>query len=145
MIVNTITGIKNELGNFNTYDCVVILCRYNGGKSSLATDLIHTHFGEENTHYVTFIDQSKHQFTPRKSTLKYNEVVVGKIIIFDEIADELARDTRAYLKQLIDRNLVIIISNPYASSSDADKEIALFKKHEQELLPDNRLFIFVEP
>jgi hypothetical protein len=144
MIVNTVKDIKDKLGSFKNYGCVVIICKYNGGKSSIATDLIHKHFGEENTYYVAFIDQSKPNFTPRKSRLKFNEFVKDKIIVFDEIADEQNRDVEAYVKSLIGKNLVIILTNPYASSNDADKEIDLFKESEKDILPDNVLFIFVK-
>lgn len=141
MIVGDIKDM--ELSSFKNYKCIVIICRYNGGKSSIATELIHNYFGEENTFYVTFIDQSKPNFTPRESKLKFNEFVEDKIIVFDEIADEKNRDVRVFIKKLIDKNLVIILSNPYASSNDADKEINMFKKTEKDILPDNTYFIFV--
>ena len=44
-------------------------------------------FGEEKTLYVTFTDQSKPNFNPRKNQLKFGNVVDGKVIIFDEISD----------------------------------------------------------
>jgi len=47
-------------------------------------------------------------------------------------------------KRLIEKNLVIILTNPYGSSKDADKEINLFKEHEKDILPENTLFIFVK-
>jgi len=144
MIVKDIKEIKDKLNEFGNYNCVVIICRYNGGKSSVATDLIHEHFGEENTHYVTFIDQSKPNFKPRQSRLEFNEIVKDKIIVFDEIADDKKRDAKSYVQQLIKNNLVIILTNPYGSSNDADKEINLFKEHEKDILPKNVLFIFVK-
>lgn len=167
MIIGDIKDIKGKLEDFNKYNCVVIICRYNGGKSSIATDLIHEYFGEGNTYYITLIDQSKPNFKPRESRLKFNEIVKNKIIIFDElsydqsligretnleerrtpldkIADEENRDVRDYIKKLIENNLVIILSNPYASSNDAYKEINLFKQTEKNILPGNRLFIFVK-
>lgn len=144
MIISNIKKIKDELKNFSKYDCVVIICKYNRGKSSIATDLIHEYFRDENTYYVTFIDQSKPNFKPRKSRLKFNEMVKDKIIIFDEIDSENNKDIRYYVKKLIENNLVIILSNPYAGSNNADKEINLFKEHEKDILPDNVLFIFVE-
>ena len=45
---------------------------------------------------------------------------------------------------LIEENLVIILTNHYGSSNDAEKEINLFKKHEKDILPDKLLFIFVK-
>lgn len=144
MIINDIAEIKDKLNVFKDYDCVVIICRYNGGKSSVATDLIQGYFEEENIYYVTFIDQSKPNFKPRECKLKFNEIVKDTIIIFDELADEKNRDVKSYVKQLIEDNLVIILTNPYGSSNDADKELNLFKKHEKDILPKNPLFIFVK-
>lgn len=122
----------------------MVICRYNGGKSSVATDLIHEYFGDENTCYATFIDQSKPNFEPRKSKLRFGESVNDKVVVFDELDDEQRRDVRNYVKNLIENNLVIILSNPYASSNDADKEINLFKEHEKDILPDDCLFIFIQ-
>lgn len=136
-------NIKDKLKDFRNYRCVVIICRYNGGKSSVATELIHEYFGEEDIYYVTFIDQSKTNFTPRKTRLKFNEVVKDKIIVFDEISDEENRNLGIYLTKLIENNLVIILSNPHGSSNDANKEINLFKETEKNILPDNTLFVFV--
>ncbi len=144
MIIENIKKIEGKLRNFKEYDTIVIICRYNGGKSSIATELIHKYFGEENTYYITFIDQSKANFIPRKSRLKFNEIVKDKVIVFDEIADEEGRGIRGYVKKLIEDNLVIILSNPYASSNDAGKEINLFKETEKDILPNNVLFIFVK-
>jgi hypothetical protein len=144
MIVKDIKEIKDRLNEFKNYDCVVIICRYNGGKSSVATDLIHEHFGENDTYYATLIDQSKPNFKPRKSRLKFNEIVIGKIIVFDEISDDENRDVKRYVKELIENNLVIVLANPYGSSNEAEKEINLFKKHEKDILPENSLFIFVK-
>lgn len=144
MIINNITELEEKLNSFNKHNCIVIICRYNGGKSSIATDLIHHYFGEENTYYATFIDQSKPNFTSRESRLKFDEIVSDKIVIFDEIDDEKRRDVETYLKRLIENNIVIILTNPYGSSNDSEKEIRLFKKHEQNILPENTLFIFVK-
>ena len=144
MIVKDIKEIKDKLNDFKNYDCVVIICRYNGGKSSVAADLIHDHFGEENTYYATFIDQSKPNFKPRESRLEFNEIVKNKIIVFDEIADDKNRDVKSYIKKLIENNWVVILTNPYGSSNDADKEVNLFKEHEKDVLPKNVLFIFVK-
>lgn len=143
MIVNDINEIKRELNSFNNHGCVVIICKYNGGKSSIAAELIYKHFGEKNTYYVTFIDQSKPNFTPRKSRLKFNELVKDKVIVFDEIDADKKRDVKTYLKNLIENNLVIILTNPYGSSNDSEKEIKLFKEHEGNILPKDTLFIFV--
>lgn len=143
MIIENIKGIQNKLSSFKDYKCVVIICKYNGGKSSVATDLIHQYFGEENTFYITFIDQSKPNFTPRESKLKFNGVVKDKVVVFDEIDDEENREVKTYLKRLIENNLVIILSNPYGSSNDSEKEIRLFREYEQDILPESTLFIFV--
>ena len=143
MILSTLEEIKKELPYFKEYACVVIICKYNGGKSSLITDMIHDYLGEEHVYYATFIDQSKSHFTPRKSRLKYGEIVENKIIVFDEISDDKNRDVRAYIKKLIEKNKVIILTNPYGSSNDADKEIKLFKKEEEGIVPDHTLYIFV--
>ena len=144
MIINDIKEIKDKLNEFKNYNCVIIICKYNGGKSSIATDLIHEHFGGEDTYYATFIDQSKPNFNPRKSRLKFNEIVKDKMIVFDEIDDDENRDVKSYVKQLIENNLVIILTNHYGSSNDAHKEINLFKEHEKDILPENSLFIFVK-
>lgn len=144
MIIGNIQDIKERLKDFKNYGCVVIICKYNKGKSSITTELIHEYFGEEDTYYVTFIDQNKKNFTARKARLRFNEVITGKVVVFDEISDEKGRDIKDYLKKLIENNLVIILSNPYGSTDDAEKEINLFNEHEKEILPDNTLFIFVK-
>ena len=144
MIINHIQDIKERLKDFKDYGCIVIICKYNGGKSSIATGLIHEYFGEEDTYYATFIDQNKVNFTARKARLRFDEVVKGKVVIFDEISDEKGRNIKDYLKKLIANNLVIILSNPYGSTNDAEKEINLFNEHEKDILPDNTLFIFVK-
>ena len=144
MIIKDIKEIKAILPSFKEYNCIVILCRYNGGKSSIATELIHQYFGEENTHYVTFIDQSKPNFKPRESKLKLNELVEGKVIVFDEIDSDEKINVKIYLQKLIENNRVIILSNPYGSSDDYEREIKLFQDHEREVLPENTLFVFVK-
>ena len=144
MIIKSIDKIKERLNEFKNYNCVVIICRYNGGKSSIATELIHDYFGDKNTYYATFIDQSKPNFKPRESRLRFNEAVKGKIIVFDEIADDKNRNVKSYVRELIENNLVIILTNPYGSSSDADREVNLFKEHEKDILPSKTLFIFVK-
>ena len=111
---------------------------------SIITNLIHSCFGEDKTYYVTFTDQSKPNFSPRKSKLEFNEIVEGKIIVFDEITDDLERDVNKYLKNLIDKNLVIILSNLYGSSANVEKEVELFMKAEKNLLPDKSLFLFLK-
>ena len=144
MIVENIKEIQNILPQFREYNCIVIFCKYNGGKTSIATELIHQYFGEENTYYVTFIDQSKPNFTPRKSKLKLNELVEGKVIVFDEIDSEEKINVKIYLQKLIENNCVIILSNLYGSSQDYDREIQLFQTHERNILPKNTLFVFVK-
>lgn len=143
MIIKDIKEIQHQLSGSGRYGCVVIICKYNGGKSSIAADLIHQHFGEEDTFYATFIDQSKPNFTPRESRLKFGEIVKEKIVIFDEIDDEEKRDVETYLKKLMENNRVFILTNPYGSSNDPEREINLFKKYEKDILPKNTLFIFV--
>ncbi|MBN1157306.1 hypothetical protein JXA85_06805 [Candidatus Woesearchaeota archaeon] len=124
------------------HSCTVIIAKYNAGKSSIATELLHQLFGEENTHYVTFIDQSKPHFSPRKSRLTFGEIVKNKVIIFDEISDDANRDVRGYLEKLIKINKVIILSNPYGASEYPEREIKLFRKTES--LPEDVFFIFVK-
>ena len=102
MIMESLKEIQDQLSSFKEYNCIIILCKYNGGKSSLITDMIHQFFGEDKTYYLTFVDQSKNNFTPRKSRLKFNELVKRKIVIFDEIDDEEKRDVKPYLKKLIE-------------------------------------------
>ncbi len=68
-ILEKIDDLRNELKYFKSYKCVIILCKYNGGKSSIITNLIHSYFGEDKTYYVTFTDQSKPNFVPRKRKL----------------------------------------------------------------------------
>ena|SRR3989338_6994304 len=144
MIVSSLEEIRKMLPLFLTYESIVLICKYNGGKSSLITDMIHRYFGEENTYYLTFIDQSKPHFVPRKSRLSYGQMIEKKIIIFDELSDDKNRDVRAYLKKLIEKNKVIILTNPYGSSDDAEKEIALFRKEEEKILPAKVLYLFVK-
>ena len=142
IIITKIEEIKREIKSFEKYKCVVILCKYNGGKSSVITNLIHSYFGEDKTYYVTFTDQSKPNFIPRKSKLEFDEIVEGKVVVFDEISDDLGRDVSKYLKKLIDNNLVIILSNFYGGGNDADKEIKLFM--ETESVPLESLFVIVK-
>ena len=144
MIIYNVHEIKDKLCHFRRHDCVVIICKYNRGKSSIATDLIHEYFGEDYTFYVTFIDQSKPNFIPRKSKLKFGEITKDKVIVFDELSEENGRDINGYVKRLIDKNLVIILSNPYGSGNGDEKEIKLFKEHEKNILPEDTLFIFVK-
>lgn len=144
MIVQNSGDIKNILPSFKEYNCIVILCKYNGGKSSIITEMIHRHFGEENTCYITFIDQSKPNFTPRKSKLEFNELVKDKVIVFDEMGADDKRVLKNYVKKLVGDNLVIILTNPYGSSQDYEREIQLFQTHERNILPKNTLFVFVK-
>ena len=142
-VIDNFSCLKEVLPLFNNYKCIVILAEYNYGKSSVCIDEIHHYFGEENTYYTTFIDQSKPGFAPRKSKLDFNEFVTNKIIIFDEIDDEKERNIREYIKQLIKNNRVVILSNPYGSSKNSQYECKLFKKHEKEILPKNTLFVYM--
>jgi len=144
MIIKGIHNLKNELKTFDNYDCVVIICKYNGGKSSIATDLIHGHFGDKNTYYATFIDQEKPNFLPRKSRLKFGELIKNKVVVFDEISNDNEGDVTNYINELIKYNLLIILTNPYGGSNNSDNEIALFMETESQIIPDNTLFIFVE-
>ena len=107
---------------------IVILAKYNSGKSSVCTNKIFGFF--ENVLYLAFVDQNKPNFKPRENNLNFGELVKDKIIIFDEINDDNGRDVEKYLKNLIKDNKVIILSNPYGSSDDPEKEVKLFKEHE---------------
>ncbi|GEM_PF-4835781 len=144
MIIEGMKELESVLNKFKDYNCVVIISKYNSGKSSLATEMIHQHFGEENTYYVTFVDQSKPHFTPRKSKLRLNEIVKDKVIVFDEIDADERIDVTSYLKLLMGLNLVIILTNPYGSSTDAEKEISLFTEQEKDILPERTLIVFVK-
>jgi archaellum biogenesis ATPase FlaH len=104
--------------------------------------MLHEYFKKERTYYLTFTDQSKPNFTPRKSILEFNKIVEDKIIIFDEISDDKERDIRSYLKKLISTNKVIILTNPYGSSNTPEREAILFKENEKNILPEKSLFIF---
>ncbi len=142
IILKNFLDLEKKHLDLNTYQTIVILAKYNFGKSSQCTNKIFNFFGKEKTSYVTFIDQSKPNFNPRKSELEFGQLVDGKIIIFDEISDEKARDVGTYLRTLVKKNNVIILSNPYGHSNNPEKEIALFKKIER--LGNNCLFIYVQ-
>lgn len=144
MIVKNIADIETLLPTFRNYGCIIIICKYNGGKSSLITESIHRFFGEKDTYYITFVDQSKPSFIPRKTRLRFNEITQNQVIIFDEIDADEKMDVRAYLKELIKHNLVIILTNPYGSSNNPEKEINLFQKHEKNILPEKTWSLFVE-
>ncbi len=141
-IINNVEDLNRLVPYFNEYKCIVIICKYNGGKSSTITEIIHKHFGEEKTYYVTLIDQSKLNFTPRQSRLEFGKIVRNKIVVFDEISDEKNREVRQYIRELIKENRVIILTNPYGSSNDVNKEVNLFKSMEREILPVETMFIF---
>ena len=72
-------------------------------------------------------------------------MVENKVIIFDELSDENERDGSAYAKRLLEKNKLIILSNPYGGSDDGEKEIILFKNHEKEILTEDALLVFVKP
>ena len=144
MMIEKMEELKSVLEEIKEHKCTVIIARYNAGKSSVATELLHQFFGEENTYYVTFIDQTKPRFSPRKSKLKFGEIIKDKIIVFDEISDDNDRDVRGYLKKLVRNNKVIILSNPYGASDYAEREIRLFSKSESEILPENVFFVYVK-
>jgi hypothetical protein len=143
MIVKGIEGLRDKLYLFRNFDCVVVICSYNGGKSSKITDMLSSYF--DTPYYVTFIDQSKPNFSPRSSSLKFEQGITNKTIIFDEISDDLNRNVSGYVKVLTVHNFVIILSNPYGSSTDGEKEINLFKEKEKDLIPKNTLVLFVNP
>lgn len=90
-VIEDFSCLKEVLPIFKKFDCIVILAKYNYGKSSICTDGIHKFFGEDMVYYITFTDQSKPGFTPRKSRLDFNEIVGKKIIIFDELSDDKER------------------------------------------------------
>ncbi|MBU0979708.1 MAG: hypothetical protein KJ709_02795 [Nanoarchaeota archaeon] len=48
MILDGFKELEEKIKGFDEYSCIVIICRYNGGKSSVITEMIHRHFGEEN-------------------------------------------------------------------------------------------------
>lgn len=142
-VIKNFDGIEKLFPLFDEFDCVVILAKYNCGKSSICTEKIHNQFGEENVYYATFVDQSKPNFTPRQSRLNFGEVVFNKIIVFDEISDDQSRDVKGYLKKLTKTNKLIILSNPYGASSEAKREAELFREQEKDILPEKVLFVYV--
>ena len=81
MIIGHISEIEKHLNCFSKYKCVIIIAKYNSGKSSIATSLIYNYFRKENTEYITFIDQSKPNFTPKDSKRELGELVRDKIVI----------------------------------------------------------------
>jgi hypothetical protein len=142
-VVEDIVDLRKAFPLFENHDCVVIIARYDFGKSSVCTELIHEYFGEDKTYYATFIDQSKPGFTPRKSRLVFGQLVKDKVVVFDEISDDKDRDVRAYLKSLMGKNKVIILSNPYALTSNPTYECELFSRKENDVLPKDTLFVWV--
>ena len=139
IILEDFTYLEKE--HFDNHDTIVILARYNFGKSSFCTDKIFEFLGD-NTLYLTFTDQSKPSFTARETQLEFGDIVKGKTIVFDEISDDKGRDVERYLKELIQHNKVIILSNLYGSNDDPLKEIELFKQHEK--LEGNVLYIYIK-
>ena len=125
-----------------SFSCMVIIAKYDKGKSSIITEAIHDFFGEANTVYLTFTEQAKPGFVPREVKVKFGEHIKGKVIVFDEVSDDKNRNIRAYLNELIKNNKVIILSNPYGSSNNPEKEISLFKEHED--VPEDAKFIFLK-
>lgn len=142
-----INDISKDLGNaascFGNYSCVVIISKYNTGKTTSAVQIIMDKFGSSNVRYLTLIDQSKPKIKQRKRDLDFEEVPRNKIIVLDEISDDKGRDIRGYFRDLLKLNKVIILTNPYGSSNAPEAEINLFRKHEAAILPENTLFVFV--
>jgi hypothetical protein len=149
--VRVIRDISKDLDGilpeFEKHECIVIISRYSTGKSTSAAKKIISHFGEDGTEYITLTRQDKENDENYiKPTIKFGEVPKGKTIIFDElhsdegISKELIDE---YFRELLKRNRVIILTNPYGSGEDVEHEIVLFKKQEKKILPEDTLFIFV--
>ncbi len=132
---------------FNSYNCIVIISKYNTGKSTSATNTIFKHFGFDFVEYITLTEQRKGTDRKyRKSSIKFGEVPENKIVVFDELHSDIAVTSDAihrHIKELIEKNKLIILTNPYGLSSDSEKEIGLFVRTEIALLPENTLIVFV--
>jgi len=140
IIISHAEEIKEHLKE--SIHCMVIIANYNKGKSSIITEAIHNFFGEEKTVYMAFANRAKPGFTPRQAKAAFGEHIKGKVVVFDEISDDNNRNIRAYLNEIIDHNKVFILSNPYGSSNDPEKEIAPFKEHEE--VPEDAKFVFLK-
>ncbi|NQU79315.1 hypothetical protein HQ545_06130 [Candidatus Woesearchaeota archaeon] len=140
-------NIDEILPLFNEYNCIVVISKYNSGKSSSATNRIFSHFGESNTEYITLTRQDKNNEDKyRNPTFCFGDMLENKIIIFDELhcdEDLLSELMNNYITHLIERNKVIILSNLYGNSNDVESEITLFAEVEKEIIPNNTLFVFV--
>jgi len=141
--INTLEELRPLIPDFEGYEAVVIISRYNSGKTSIAAEELLSYYGEDRALYATFIDQSKPGFTPRSSQLEFGESVEDKIIIFDELFDDEKRDVSGYAHRLLKDNQVISLTNPYGKESSGEHEIELFKSREGRILPENTLFIYV--
>ena len=136
--------LKDILNTFREYDIIVIIARYDYGKSSLCTDIPIDFFGEDRSIYCTFTDQSKPNFHPRKNQLLFGQPMENKTIIIDELTDDNGRDMEGYIAKLMLKNKLIILTNPYGSSEMAEKEVELFIKNTALHLPKRCLFIYVK-
>ncbi len=142
MIINDISkDLAKSLPEIEDSDCIVIISRYNTGKTTSAVDIITKHLGNKYINYITLTNQDKPNVKARNSDIAYNEIPSNKVIIFDELTDDMGRDLTSFLSKLLRQNKVIILTNPYGQSNDAEKEIALFREHET--VPENTLFVYV--
>jgi hypothetical protein len=135
------------LPEFEKHECIVIISRYSTGKSTSAAKKIISHFGANDTEYITLTRQDKENDENYiKPTIKFGQTTSGKTIVFDELhSDEGISEVLIdeYLRELLKRNRVIILTNPYGSGEDAGHEVMLFKKEENKILPEDTLFVFV--
>jgi len=129
------------------YEFIVLISKYNSGKSSSAVRILFKYFGEENTEYVTLTEQYKENNEEYKDpTLRFGEVPHGKTVVFDEINSDgniSAESITRYIRDLARHNRAVILSNPYGMTDDAMHEIKLFIRKERKILPAKMLFIFV--
>ena len=139
IILDKIMDISIHLDEIKRRRCTVIFSRYNTGKSSVCTDFLLDNL--YNSIYATFIDQSKPNFIPRKSDISFDEIVEGKVIIFDEVGDDKGRSVEDYLSNLIDKNKVIILSNPYSDDPGKAKNTFLEREYH---IPMDSLFFYVK-
>lgn len=142
--IKNFLNLKEILDEFKNHDLIVILARYNYGKSSICTDTLINYLGTNKTIYCSFTDQSKPNFQPRKNGLIFGQLVENKTIILDELTDDSERDIEGYVKKLISKNKLIILTNPYGASNDANKEKLTFINNTSFKLPKNCMFVWVQ-
>ena len=145
-IISDISYLDNIIPQFIKYSCIVIISKYNSGKSTSATKKIFNYFGKEIIEYITLTDQIKdNKESYIEPTIKFGFIPQNKVIIFDELhADNInTEELNNYISKLLHNNRLIILSNPYGYTNIAKDEINCFIRNEQEILTKKTLFIFV--